>query len=49
MVSKAKYTILDIARDLKMLVLPSRDKCLMSHNFITLKIFLTAVQKFVSS
>ena len=49
MVSKAKYTILDIARDLKVVILPSKDKCLMRHNFITLQILLTALQKFISS
>ena len=48
MVSKAKYTLVDIARDLKMVILPSRDKYPLHHNVITLQIFLTAVEKFIS-
>ena len=43
MVSKAKYTILDIVSNLKVVILPSRDKYLKRHNFFTLKMFQTAV------
>ena len=39
------YTILDIARVLKVFTLPSGEKYFMHHNLITLQIFLTAVQK----
>ena len=49
MLSKAKYNILAIARDLKVVILPSRDKCLMHHKFITLQRNSTAGQKFISS
>ena len=34
MASKFKYAILDIAKDLKVVILPSRE-CLMHHNRIT--------------
>ena len=49
MVRKAKYTIFDIAQDLKVVILPSKDQCLMHHKLITLQILLTAMQKFTSS
>ena len=39
MVNKAKHTILDIARDLKMIILPCRYKCLMSHFLLNYKSF----------
>ena len=48
MVSSAKYTILDIASDLKIVIFPSKDKYLIHHNLITLHIFLIVVQKFNS-
>ena len=49
MINKAKYAILDIAMDLKVVASPSRYACLKHHNFITLKIFLTTVQQFIPS
>ena len=48
MVSRAKYTILEIASDLKIVIFPYEDKCLISHNLITLHILLIIVQKFNS-
>ena len=46
--TKSRYAS-HIARDLKVVILTSRDKSLMRHYFITLQIFLTAWQKFISS
>ena len=35
-VSNAKYTILEVASDLKIAIFPSSNKCLMRQSFITL-------------
>ena len=35
-VSNAKYTFLETASDLKIIILPSSDNCLMRQSFITL-------------
>ena len=39
-VRNAKYTILEIASDLKIVVFTSSDKCLTRQSFITLEMFL---------
>ena len=45
-VSNANYTILEIASDLKIVIFPSNDKCLMRQSFIALEIFLLCHKNF---
>ena len=45
-ISNAKYTILKITSDLKIVFFPSSDKCLMRQSFITLQIFFSMSQNF---
>ena len=48
MASRIKYTILEIASDLKIVFFHSKDKRLIRLNLITLHIFLIVLQKFNS-
>ena len=43
-VSNAKYTILEKASDLKIVIFPSSDKCLMRQSFITLEMLFIVLK-----